>query len=309
MYTNNNNLWGIILAGGEGRRLQEFIQTRYRSNLPKQYCTFIGTRSMLRHTIDRCEMLIPSERLLTIISRHHLEYAQSQIDDRPSGTVIIQPYPRETASGILYPLLHIHARNPDALVAIFPSDHFVLEEDRFMDYVGLAGEFIGGYPNSMVLLGVEPDRPEKEYGWIEIDSEIKHNCWKRIFTIRRFMEKPDPFEIQSAGKILWNTMVCICRVDVLLDHFRTLTPTLYEAFHGIKNLLGSSREENAVEKIFANMAPVNFSRAVLAKNPKGLRVLKMDNVYWNDWGNPERILSDLRRLTKQILLRNELVIG
>ena len=309
MYTTNDNLWGIILAGGEGRRLREFIRTRYHSNVPKQYCTFIGTRSMLRHTIDRCEMLIPPERLLTIISRHHLQYAQHHLYDRPSGTVIIQPYTRETASGILYPLLHIHTREPDALVAIFPSDHFVLKEDRFMDYVRFAAEFIEYSPHSMVLLGVEPDHPEKEYGWIEINSEIRHDKWKRIFTIRRFIEKPDAFDIQFAGKNLWNTMVCVCRVHTLLDHFRTLTPNLYETFQRIKNLLGSSREKDAVEKIFTHLAPVNFSRALLEKNPEGLCVLRMDDVYWNDWGNPERILSDLRRLTKPILFRNEVAIG
>ena len=92
----NNHVWGIILAGGEGKRLQSFIRTRYGSNSPKQYCAFTGTRSMLRHTIDRAERFIRPEQLVTIVSKQHVRYAQEQLSDRPSWSIIVQPFNRET---------------------------------------------------------------------------------------------------------------------------------------------------------------------------------------------------------------------
>lgn len=164
MSGQNEHLWGIVLAGGEGRRLQRFIRLRYRSDRPKQYCAFIGTRSMLRHTIDRAERVVAPHRLLIVVNHPHLPYAQKELRDRPSGTVIVQPYNRETLAGILLPLLHVHRRNPEAAVAVFPSDHFILKEDCFVACVEDAATFVAESPGLLVLLGAEPDRPEVGYG-------------------------------------------------------------------------------------------------------------------------------------------------
>src|SRR6266849_939612 len=79
MRNESQHFWGIVLAGGEGRRLREYIRSRFGHERPKQYCVFTGTRSMLRHTIDRAQRLIPRERLLTVINRNHLKYAEEHL--------------------------------------------------------------------------------------------------------------------------------------------------------------------------------------------------------------------------------------
>src|SRR5262245_27930665 len=116
MQTTHNHLWGILLAGGDGRRMQHFIRERFGCERPKQYCTFFGTQSLLRQTIHRAECLIPPARLLTVITQPHLPYAQVELADRPPGTVLVQPCNRETGPGILLPLLHVQQREPEALV-------------------------------------------------------------------------------------------------------------------------------------------------------------------------------------------------
>lgn len=83
MSGTTDHLWGIILAGGEGRRLQPFIRSYLGSERPKQCCALLGTHSTLRHTIARAERLILPERLLTVVTRQHLIYAQEELDDRP----------------------------------------------------------------------------------------------------------------------------------------------------------------------------------------------------------------------------------
>jgi len=72
MAAHSHDLWGLVLAGGEGKRLEEYVRQLRGESLPKQYVNFIGTRSMLEHTFDRAERLIPRQRILTIVSKHHL---------------------------------------------------------------------------------------------------------------------------------------------------------------------------------------------------------------------------------------------
>jgi mannose-1-phosphate guanylyltransferase len=105
--------------------------------LPKQYLNFIGKRSMLEHTLERAEKLIPAPNILTVIAREHLKFAEvrRQIAARPQECIIVQPENKDTGPGILLPLMHLHKRNPAAVVTIFPSDHFILEERVFMQHV------------------------------------------------------------------------------------------------------------------------------------------------------------------------------
>lgn len=297
MAGTTDHLWGIILAGGEGRRLQPFIRSHLGSGRPKQYCALLGTRSMLRHTIARAERLIPPQRLLTVVTRHHLSYAREELRDRPSSTVIVQPSNRDTGPGILLPLLHVHRQNPEAVVALLPSDHFIFEEDRFMAAVDAAAVCATAYPERSILLGVEPDRPETEYGWIEAGQVIGQYQGRELHQVRRFWEKPDP---QTANGLysngcLWNTMVLIGQAGALLKLFALLTPELFLALYRIRSFLGHAEETRAVEEVYGSLPPINFSREILARGSHRLGVLRVKGIYWNDWGNPEQVRLDIAR--------------
>ena len=140
---------GIILSAGNGSRLQEFVRQRRGDNLPKQYINFIGSRSMLEHTWDRATTLMPAEHLFMVVAKQHLRFPEvhRQLRLKPPQSLVIQPANRETAPGILLPLLRIYNRYPEATVAVFPSDHFVLEEDRFMRHVDHAFRVVESDPS------------------------------------------------------------------------------------------------------------------------------------------------------------------
>jgi len=99
-------LHGLVLAGGDGRRLEPYIKELKGQKLPKQFVNFIGRHSMVEQTFRRVERLIPADQILTVVSRQHLAYAEvrRQLADRAKETVILQPFNKETGPGILLPL-------------------------------------------------------------------------------------------------------------------------------------------------------------------------------------------------------------
>src|SRR5689334_13923095 len=94
-------LWGILLAGGEGKRLQNFIKRLYGYERPKQFCAILGGKSMLRHTLDRARMIIPPGRIMAIVNKKHLGFAQEDLTELPDENIIAQPGNCETGPGIL----------------------------------------------------------------------------------------------------------------------------------------------------------------------------------------------------------------
>ena len=161
------NLWGIVLAAGEGTRVRKFLKQQCGGRGIKQFSAVIGHRSMLEHTLARVERLIPRERILVIVSVDHREEVAAQLAHWPAVNVTFQPENRDTAPGILLPLASICQRAPFATVAIFPSDHFILDEARFMDSVWTAVSDTQRFSRDLTLLGMTPTDVEEGYGWIE----------------------------------------------------------------------------------------------------------------------------------------------
>jgi mannose-1-phosphate guanylyltransferase len=196
---------------------------------------------MRRQTIHRAQRLIPPERLLTVVTRPHLSYAQAELDDRSPDSVIIQPCNRETEPGTLLPLLHVQRRDLEAIVAPLLSDHSVVGEAHFM--VAVAAAFVRRTAGRLVLLGVEPTQAEIDYGWIEVGDELGYEQGETLYQVRRFWEKPSLAQARVLFRqgYLWNTMVVVGSVSVLGTLFQLLTPAFREAFRPVQRVLGSSR--------------------------------------------------------------------
>jgi mannose-1-phosphate guanylyltransferase len=298
MSSHNDHVWGIILAGGDGKRLKQFVRTRFNSDCPKQFCVFTGTRSMLSHTIARALQFIPSDHLFVTINSDHRAYAERDIGMLDKRNIVVQPSNRETSASILLPLLHVVRRDPEARVIILPSDHFILEEELFMKHVAAGDAFVQRHSKYLLLLGVELDSPEADYGWIETSMKIAEIDGCEIFRVKRFLEKPDVSKATTLQKnhSLCNTMVFVGLAATVLRKFRLITPSVFHAFKRIDAELLSPREGEAVEEVYAALPSVDFSNAILQHDPRGLAVLRLKDVYWNDWGNAGRIVSDLGRL-------------
>lgn len=285
-----NSLWAIILAGGNGNRLQMFTRRFYDHDRPKQYCTFVGSRSLVQHTYDRTAKIVDEDHIATIVSGKHLPFVNEQFRDTSAESVVVQPYCRETAPSILLPLSTIHHQEPGSITALFPSDHFILDEWKFARYVRSAAAFVEQHPEKIMLLGVRPDREEPGYGRIELGTPLEHMESGNIFTVRSFTEKP----LRSADtRYLWNSFVIIARTETLMEQIRRCEPELFMAFKAYRQVHGKHESWHSLNKMYERLAPVNFSTAVLQRIPSHLCVMDISDVGWNDWGEERRILEDV----------------
>jgi mannose-1-phosphate guanylyltransferase len=303
MSFTSNQRCGIILAGGKGRRLRPFIHQLKGTTLPKQYVNFIGARSLLEHTFDRAERLISRDHLMTVITRDHLNYHQveQQLSSRFAGTVMVQPEDRGTGPGILLPLMHLCKRYPDATVAVFPSDQFILEEDVFMAHVGMAFYLVENNPSHLVLLGVEPDSPAPEYGYVLPDGAARDVALAGLRGVQVFMNDLDSVMAREliAGGGLWNTMTMVFKAETVLDLVRTFIPRLYGLFQDIYKAIGTRKELAMVEEAYRRMKPMDFAEGILQTfvllRPSQLSVLPVSEVFWSDWGSEQSVLGALRQ--------------
>lgn len=303
MTNRSASLWGIVLAGGEGERLRGFVKARFRSDAPKQFCTFFGDRSMVEHTLHRAEMVIPPERLLVVMLDHQRPYASASLARRPPETIIVQPCARGTAPAILLPILHILHRDPCAMVATFPTDHFIAPEARFMAAVAEAAECLStARQDTVALLGVTPCGAETDYGWIEPGDVVARTRLSALHRIVRFHEKPPRPLAGSllARGALWNTLVMVARASALLGLIQHVRPDVDEAMAPIRAAIGTAREAEVIETVYRTMPPVDFSSAVLARASGNSLVFPVRDVSWSDLGRGERVLAALARLNPPV---------
>ena len=296
-------LCGLVLAGGEGQRLKSFIRRLRGDSLPKQYVKFTGTRSMLEHTYCRAENLIPRARLFTVVNQSHMKYPAvvDQLGRRHRGTVVVQPENRETGPGLLLPLMHIHKRYPKAIVAVFPSDQFIWEEDRLMRHVRLAHAIVKRHSSTLVLLGIKPEYGELEYGYILPTEDWELSGWGTC-AVTKFVEKPDFMHAHKliARGALWNTMMMVFKANTLLQWVDELRPEIYRHFKRIYAAIGTAQESAVLRDTYDRLETVNFSKDLLEpiaqKHPARLAVLPVSNVAWSDWGSESRIVETLKRM-------------
>jgi mannose-1-phosphate guanylyltransferase len=228
--------------------------------------------------------------------------ARRQLSARPEGTIVVQPENKETGPGLLLPLMHLYKHYPESTVAVFPSDHFILEEDLFMVHVHLAFRAVEQDASRLVLLGVEPSGPEPEYGYIMPGKSPEDLlALDGICDVSRFIEKPEPHLVQELilNGGLWNTMVMIFKAKTLLNDVYKVAPKLCESFERIGNAVGTPSASDVVEKVYRTIEPLNFSKGVLEvisrQKSSPLRVLAVRGVHWSDWGSRSRIENVLKK--------------
>jgi len=295
--------WVIVLAGGEGRRLRSLIRDWLGETRPKQYCTFMGTRSMLQHTLDRARKLVKDEHIVTVVGSGHRSFLKRSLSAPLPGTLVEQPIDRGTAAGIYLAASHIFERDPLATILVMPSDSYISPEERFQQYAEHAMLMAEKYDDQLFQLGVTPKGPETDFGWIESARSKRRIASTRLpgeaLTVSMFYEKPNTSKANALYEkgCLWNTGIFAAKVKTLWWFGWCSIPDMMRRFETFSQVypaaqqINSSRVHEAIvlTHLYHGMSYADFMRDVLAKVSEWSAVIRMDNVEWSDWGRPERI--------------------
>ncbi len=287
--------WGILLAGGEGERLKALTRAWTGQATPKQYCEFVGGRSMLEHTAERASGVISPSRLVTVIGRGHWRYLEQPRRQSVPGLVVEQPESRDTGPGVLLPLTYVLALDPRATVAVFPSDHFIHPADVFRDRLAEAVQLAERLPERIILLGAAPDRPEPEYGWINTGSRVPGLGRTEVRAVTSFVEKPDP---SAAARLyrsgaLWNTFIMTFKAETLWSLACRYLPRVMSRFQALRLGLEGHGDLPDLGLLYEGLEPANFSRDLLTLAAQRCVAMPLSGVHWSDWGRPERIAETL----------------
>jgi mannose-1-phosphate guanylyltransferase len=287
--------WALVLAGGNGSRLQSLTTTASGVAIPKQFCSLGGEESLLHDALRRARAVASPERTCAIVADHHRRWWQSLHLDIPSSNLISQPRNRGTATGILLPLLHILHRDPDAMLLVLPSDHYVRNEDILAGSLQSAMLELGRDPGHVVLLGITPEDADPELGYIVAEGD----SGSAVRVVREFVEKPNAATARAlmARGGLWNSFIFAASGHALMGAFEARCPDLVGEMRHIVTSPASALGRGRLAQLYDDLPALDFSRDILQRSPELLRVMTVPPCGWSDLGTPRRVVQTVRRFS------------
>ena len=293
--------FAVILAGGDGTRLQSMTRALTGDNRPKQFVPVIGGTTLLDQTRRRVALSVGPSQTFIVVTEKHQRFYTSLAHEISADLLLQQPANKGTAPAILYALLRVAKKSPHAMVALFPSDHFFTDDELFMSHIDTAFAAVQVRPELVTLLGIKPTSAEKEYGWIEPQRSILGSAARSITQVERFWEKPNArlaHTLMERG-CLWNSFVIVGRVNALLRMTQAAIPQLYAQFAELTPAFETARERKALAELYSTIDDANYSHEVLAARSQDLAVMRVGDVGWSDLGDPVRVLSTLAMIGVQ----------
>jgi mannose-1-phosphate guanylyltransferase len=278
----------VILAGGRGTR----FWPRSRTRTPKQLLNIVGKDTMLQQTVSRLKPLINADHIWTVTNAQQSAAVRKQLPAAARKGVLIEPMGMNTAVAIGLAAIHVrHAAAGDALLAVFPADHYIKESAKFREIVSTALE-VAREHGRMVVLGIPPTRPETGFGYIERAAALQACTEFPVFAVRRFAEKPElelAQEYLTSGNYHWNAGMFFWRVSTFLENLKSFLPKTYDALEALSKFIAKRGYERKLRAIYSQLENISVDYAVLepasrAEGPPRVFVMPAE-VGWSDIGS------------------------
>jgi mannose-1-phosphate guanylyltransferase len=277
------------MAGGVGSRFWPVSTTEF----PKQFHDMLGTGvTLLQKTFSRLSKVIPVENILVLTNEKYNDIVLTQLPELKPEQLVLEPMMRNTAPCILYASLKIKKKNPNALMIVAPSDHWIEDEISFAKNVEEAFQFCKTN-DSLVTLGIKPTFANTGFGYIEYNKEDV----KAVKKVVQFREKPDyetANKFLESGNFLWNAGIFIWSVQSIENAFKKFKPTMYQLFMSGYDFYQTSDEKQFIAENYRMAENISIDYAVLER-AKNVFVLEA-SFDWNDlgtWGSlHEKLVKD-----------------
>ena len=272
-------IYGLILAGGKGSRLYPLS----RADQPKQFLKLINDKSFLVNTVDRIIPIIDRDNIYVVTNMDYKEKVKNELIGIKDENIFVEPANKETATCIGLSAVKLLKQDANAVMVVLPSDHYIQGEKNYIDTLSQAIE-MANKRRCVVTLGIEPNRPETGYGYIEMGERTTGNI--PTYKVARFTEKPN-LEVAKdfilKGTYLWNSGMFIFRADVILREIEKYLPKLHKPLMEIYKNLDEENEEEVIKEQYEFIDGISIDFGVMQKTRKAY-VIKCD-FSWDDMGS------------------------
>ena len=269
--------YAVIMAGGIGSRFWPVSTTEF----PKQFHDMLGTgQTLLQKTFTRLEGLIPSENINILTNDQYIDIVLEQLPSITSKQVVLEPAMRNTAPCILLAALKIQKENPDALMLVAPSDHWIEDEASFLKDVEICFDACTT-DDKLMTLGINPTFPNTGFGYIEYDKKETNTIKK----VNQFREKPDyetAKQFLAEGNYLWNAGIFIWSAKSIVESFQKNLPEMCALFSEGIEKLNTSEEQKFISENYEKSENISIDYGILEKSENVF--VKKATFDWNDLG-------------------------
>lgn len=237
-------------------------------------------QTLIQKTFSRLSKLIPAENILVLTNEKYSSIVLDQLPQINPSQVLTEPAMRNTAPCILYASLKIKKQNPDALMIVAPSDHWIEDEAAFTTNVQQCFDFCSQH-NALMTLGIQPTFPNTGFGYIEFDK-ADANAVKKV---HQFREKPDYETAKSfleQGNFLWNGGIFIWSVASVTQAFEQYQPAMNSLFMQGWAQFNTGSEKDFIDQHYALAENISIDYALM-ENAQNVYVLPA-TFDWNDLG-------------------------
>jgi len=273
----NKNYYAILMAGGVGSRFWPVSTAEF----PKQFHDMLGAGdTLIQKTFNRLSKLIPVENILILTNERYNSIVLEQLPIVKQEQVLLEPAMRNTAPCILYAALKIQKQNPDAVMVVAPSDHWIEDEVTFSANLQQCFDFCSK-ENALMTLGIQPTFPNTGFGYIEYDKTDANPIKK----VSQFREKPDYDTAKTflkSGNFLWNGGIFIWSAKSITEAFEKFQPQMNALFLKGLESYNTEAEKSFIEENYALSENVSIDYAVM-ESAKNVYVLPA-TFDWNDLG-------------------------
>lgn len=273
----NKDYYAVIMAGGVGSRFWPVSTSSY----PKQFHDMLGTGdSLIQKTFKRLSNLVPEEQILISTNDSYKDLVQQQLPQVSDAQLVLEPVMRNTAPCILMAALKIYKENPNAVMVVAPSDHWIEDEQAFTANIKTCFE-AASEEDILMTLGINPTFPNTGYGYIQYQGEAA----SAVKPVIRFTEKPDYETAKSfleEGNYVWNSGMFIWSVASIVKAFEEKLPAMHALFMQGMEAYNTPAEFEFVGARFAEAENISIDYGIM-EQANNVRVLPA-SFDWNDLG-------------------------